>query len=420
MCDIWQVLDVMMCTSSIMHMCTISLDRYIAIRHPLKNRNKSRTVVGIKIATVWFISLAIASPIIMLSLLDPENVLSQNTCAIFNQYFLIYGSLGAFFIPLIIMLIAYSLTIHLLNSQAKLCAEKSKSGAPVIRRSISKRRRSHIPMLRSRERRAHAEKPSVNGLSLARKIQSHLDRNNAHPSETEPLHKEGRCETENSTANSSPTQPFSRLSQPSSRQASRHGQNSPVRSPRLQALVMKHSAAIKVASVLIAKSRDSQTKKTMNTVKTERKAVKVLGTMFAIFVLSWGPFFSLNFAMGVCESCNIDVALFKVFLWLGYVSSTLNPIIYTIFNKTFKRTFIRILQCKFYTRKIHKLSSINRNGGGGSIRMKYDATATTHPLQQNESMVWPRMTFCKGSHIYSSNIANRYGAEIQSLWSLCR
>ena len=50
-CDIWQVSDVMMCTSSIMHMCSISLDRYIAIRRPLLVRNKSRTVVGIKIAT---------------------------------------------------------------------------------------------------------------------------------------------------------------------------------------------------------------------------------------------------------------------------------------------------------------------------------------------------------------------------------
>ena len=155
---------------------------------------------------------------------------------------------------------------------------------------------------------------------------------------------------------------------------------------------MKHSAAIKVASVLIAKGKETQNKKTMNTVKTERKAVKVLGTMFAIFVLSWGPFFSLNFAMGVCSSCAIDVALFKVFLWLGYVSSTLNPIIYTIFNKTFKRTFIRILQCKFYTRKLQRFSSVNQTNGG-SIRVKYDATATTTAMagtgsgRQSESMV---------------------------------
>ena len=118
-CDVWQVLDVMMCSSSIMHMCTISLDRCITMSNPLKLQNKSRTVVGIKIATVWFISLTITRPIILLGLMDKENVLLDNQCAIFNPYFLIYGSLAAFFIPLLIMLIAYTLTIRLLSTQAK-------------------------------------------------------------------------------------------------------------------------------------------------------------------------------------------------------------------------------------------------------------------------------------------------------------
>jgi len=36
LCGAWQVLDVTMCTSSIMHMCTVSMDRYAGIRDPLK------------------------------------------------------------------------------------------------------------------------------------------------------------------------------------------------------------------------------------------------------------------------------------------------------------------------------------------------------------------------------------------------
>ena len=69
----------------------------------------------------WFISLMTASPIILLGLLDIENVLLDNQCAIFNPYFLIYGSLAAFVIPQLIMLIAYTLTIRLLIIQAKKC-----------------------------------------------------------------------------------------------------------------------------------------------------------------------------------------------------------------------------------------------------------------------------------------------------------
>ena len=32
--------------------------------------------------------------------------------------------------------------------------------------------------------------------------------------------------------------------------------------------------------------------------------------------------------------------------WLGYLNSTLNPVIYTVFNRTFKRVFIQLLLCR--------------------------------------------------------------------------
>jgi len=83
----------------------------------------------------------------------------------------------------------------------------------------------------------------------------------------------------------------------------------------------------------------------LTAVQTERKAIKVVGTMFVLFVTCWASFFVVNLTSGVCRNCHIDERLFKSFLWLGYASSTVNPIIYTIFNQSFKRTFIRILTC---------------------------------------------------------------------------
>ena len=52
--------------------------------------------------------------------------------------------------------------------------------------------------------------------------------------------------------------------------------------------------------------------------------------------------------MAVCESCQhyIPDRLVALCLWLGYVSSTINPIIYTVFNRTFKRVFIQLLLCR--------------------------------------------------------------------------
>ena len=389
-CDIWQVADVMMCTSSIMHMCIISLDRYIGIRNPLKTRNKSRTVVGIKIAMVWLVSLTIASPIILLSVLDPKNVLDNYTCAIFNDYFLIYGSLAAFFIPLSIMLCAYSLTIHRLNKQAQKCAANSKNGAPVMRRSMSKRKRSP-KSLAVHQFAIQANGANGHGLTTARhkirQIQTHLDRNKAHPSETEPLHM-NKTEIDNTSTMDSLREVLPQKSPRASPALSLKGKPG---QPSLQSLVKKHSAAIKVAGYLVQRCNE---KKEMYTVKTERKAVKVLGTMFAIFVICWGPFFSANLAMGICDSCQIDDNLFKIFLWLGYTSSILNPIIYTVFNRTFKLTFIRILTCNrschvcSWARRLLRCSCLKRDKNdvqrnGTAIRIRVDSPQTAQTYDES-------------------------------------
>lgn len=145
MCDIWQLSDVVLCTSSIMHMCTISMDRYSAIRHPLRCHagNKSSIVFGTKIAAVWLVSFIIGSPLIGLGALRPSQILSdERQCAIFNSYYLVYGSLAAFFGPLGIMLAAFSLTIRLLNRQSKQLSDSPGGG---MRRCTSRDRKTPNP-----------------------------------------------------------------------------------------------------------------------------------------------------------------------------------------------------------------------------------------------------------------------------------
>jgi len=84
----------------------------------------------------------------------------------------------------------------------------------------------------------------------------------------------------------------------------------------------------------------------LNAVVTEQKASKVLGIVFFTFVLCWAPFFILNVLFAACPSCHVPDHVVNTCLWLGYVSSTINPIIYTVFNNTFRNAFIRLLRCK--------------------------------------------------------------------------
>uniref|UniRef100_A0A182V6T6 G-protein coupled receptors family 1 profile domain-containing protein n=2 Tax=Anopheles merus TaxID=30066 RepID=A0A182V6T6_ANOME len=83
-----------------------------------------------------------------------------------------------------------------------------------------------------------------------------------------------------------------------------------------------------------------------NAVATEQKATKVLGLVFFTFVFCWAPFFILNIIFAAWPEAKVPERIVSICLWLGYVSSTINPIIYTIFNKTFRAAFIRLLRCR--------------------------------------------------------------------------
>lgn len=82
-----------------------------------------------------------------------------------------------------------------------------------------------------------------------------------------------------------------------------------------------------------------------NAVATEQKATKVLGVVFFAFVFLWTPFFVLNIVFAACPNCNVPERVADACLWLGYVSSCVNPLIYTIFNGAFREAFWRLLKC---------------------------------------------------------------------------
>ncbi|XP_055579262.1 5-hydroxytryptamine receptor 2B isoform X2 [Falco biarmicus] len=94
-------------------------------------------------------------------------------------------------------------------------------------------------------------------------------------------------------------------------------------------------------------------RKSMQTITNEQRASKVLGIVFFLFLLMWCPFFITNVSSVLCNSCNQEVfqKLMEIFVWIGYVSSGVNPLVYTLFNKTFREAFSRYITCNYRTTK---------------------------------------------------------------------
>ncbi|XP_009902159.2 LOW QUALITY PROTEIN: 5-hydroxytryptamine receptor 2C [Dryobates pubescens] len=262
LCPIWISLDVLFSTASIMHLCAISLDRYVAIRNPIEHsRFNSRTKAILKIAAVWTISIGISMPIPVIGLQDDSRVFVNGTCVLNDENFVLIGSFMAFFIPLIIMVITYCLTVQVLRE----------TGVGVSCAGGVKQRRSSVNCLKKENNPEHVSM-----------LQNH----------------EGA----------------SHLNSPASREA-----------------------------VLFRKG-------TMQSINNERRASKVLGIVFFLFLVMWCPFFITNVMSVLCkEACDRDLLgeLLDVFVWVGYVCSGVNPLVYTLFNKTYRRAFSSYIRCRY-------------------------------------------------------------------------
>ncbi|CAB4058873.1 Oamb [Lepeophtheirus salmonis] len=113
-CAIWLAVDVWMCTASILHLVVISLDRYIAVTHPVTYPNiMSSKRAKLLILGAWVLSFVICFPPLVgwnedEDLFD-ENKSEDNSCMpecklIQEPGYVIYSAVGSFYAPMLVMI----------------------------------------------------------------------------------------------------------------------------------------------------------------------------------------------------------------------------------------------------------------------------------------------------------------------------
>lgn len=124
-CYFWISCDVMCCTSSILHLCVIAIDRYLAITEPLTYTGRmSRRRAALVIGAVWTCSAAISFVPIFTGWFADLTLMTlyENSpdCGLHvNPIYAVVSSGTSFYLPLSVMAIVYARIFHIARHQSK-------------------------------------------------------------------------------------------------------------------------------------------------------------------------------------------------------------------------------------------------------------------------------------------------------------
>ncbi|CAC5401894.1 HTR1 [Mytilus coruscus] len=293
-CDMWISFDVLCCTSSILHLVAISVDRYWAVTNIDYIRNRTARRILLMIAMAWTVGMFISIPPLFGWKDDTPSPEFTGKCIISQiDSYTVFSTIGAFYLPTVVMLIIYVKIFQVARSRIR-------------RKNFNKKQ--------------YAANKNVDDLAKSSLLKAPPSPINGHTCSTDiTLINETSC---NGMVNGN----------------SDKNDNSKVHSNALVEQVPTPKG-----DSIAAKAKRAKEKLEM---KRERKAARTLGIITGAYIVCWLPFFLIAL-IGPLEQYEFPPVLHSIVLWLGYFNSLLNPIIYTIFSPEFRHAFHKILFGKY-------------------------------------------------------------------------
>lgn len=374
-CSVWLAVDVWMCTASILNLCAISLDRYVAVTRPVTYPSiMSMGRAKVLIAAVWVLSFTICFPPLV-GWREEERLLQSTacpwTCELINDSgYVIYSALGSFYIPMFVMLFFYWRiyraainTTRAINRGFR-TTKSSRYGRFDEQRLTLRIHRGRGSVMNSSGSNSTGNNSATNANSVPNSLTNSPGKSPRGRRERIKISVSYPSSDAISTAATSPKSSVSASPPGLSYSVHYAGpeaypscqlQPRPRRDtrPRLAGDSSGHSQHKDLSPSptfeetnrpkLISRMGKRNIKAQVKRFRMETKAAKTLGIIVGGFIVCWLPFFTIYFIGAFCSDNCINPTVFSVLFWLGYCNSAINPCIYALFSKDFRFAFKKII-----------------------------------------------------------------------------